>query len=102
MVLEWKLKVVCSLQVVGAILPQVEEFKYLRVLFTSGGTMEGEMDRQIGAAAAVKWSLYRSVVVKKELSRNGKALHFLVHLYSNSPTYCHELWVTKERVRSWI
>lgn len=26
MVLEWKQKVVCSLQVVGAILPQVEEF----------------------------------------------------------------------------
>ncbi|TWW64289.1 hypothetical protein D4764_03G0012970 [Takifugu flavidus] len=32
------------------ILPQVEEFKYLGVLFMSEGRMEREIDRQIGAA----------------------------------------------------
>ncbi|KAK3536228.1 hypothetical protein QTP86_000137 [Hemibagrus guttatus] len=62
-------KVACTLQVGGEVLPQVEEFKYLGVLFTSEGRMDREIDRRIGAAAAVMRSMYRSVVVKKELSR---------------------------------
>ncbi|KAI3375230.1 hypothetical protein L3Q82_021733, partial [Scortum barcoo] len=37
----------------GEVLPQVEEFKYLGVLFTSEGKMEREIDRRIGAASAV-------------------------------------------------
>ena len=49
----------CSLRVQGEFLPQVEEFKYLGVLFTSEGRMECEIDRWIGAAAAVMRSLYR-------------------------------------------
>uniref|UniRef100_A0A671TEK4 Reverse transcriptase domain-containing protein n=1 Tax=Sparus aurata TaxID=8175 RepID=A0A671TEK4_SPAAU len=60
MVLDQK-KVACSLQVGGEFLPQVEEFKYLGVLFTSEGRMEREIDRRIGAVAAVMRSLYRSV-----------------------------------------
>ncbi|KAK3531048.1 hypothetical protein QTP70_008768 [Hemibagrus guttatus] len=40
MVLDWK-KVACTLQVGGEFLPQVEEFKYLWILFRS----EGRMDR---------------------------------------------------------
>ncbi|TWW62709.1 hypothetical protein D4764_04G0013560 [Takifugu flavidus] len=47
------------------ILPQVEEFKYLGVLFTSEGRMEQEIDRRIGAASAIMRSLHRSVVVPK-------------------------------------
>ena len=46
----------------------MEEFKYLGFLFTSEGRLERETDRRIGAAAAVMRSLYRSVVVKRELS----------------------------------
>ncbi|KAK3525226.1 hypothetical protein QTP86_024956 [Hemibagrus guttatus] len=65
-------KVVCTLEVGGEFLPQVEEFKYLGVLFTSEGRMELEIDRRISAAAAVMRSMYRSVVVKKELSRKAK------------------------------
>ena len=61
---------VCSLRVGGKPLPQVEEFKYLGVLFISEGRMERETDRQISAAAAVMRSLYGSVMVKRELSRN--------------------------------
>lgn len=42
------------LQGVGEqVLPQVEEFKYLRVLFTRKDRKEQEVDRRIGAAAAV-------------------------------------------------
>ncbi|XP_068425817.1 uncharacterized protein, partial [Clinocottus analis] len=50
-------------------LPQAREFKYLGVLFTSEGKVEREIDRRIGAAAAVKQAPYRSVMVKRELSR---------------------------------
>ena len=44
MVLDQK-KVACSLRVGGEFLPQVGEFKYLGVLFTSEGRMEREIDR---------------------------------------------------------
>ena len=49
MVLSWK-RVECPLRVGNEILPQVEEFKYLGVLFTSEGRMEREIDGRIGAA----------------------------------------------------
>ncbi|KAI3369576.1 hypothetical protein L3Q82_024385 [Scortum barcoo] len=68
MVLDRK-RVACPLRVGGEVLPQVEEFKYLGVLFTSEGKMEREIDRRIGAASAVMRSVYRTVVVKKELSQ---------------------------------
>ncbi|KAK3508160.1 hypothetical protein QTP70_015359, partial [Hemibagrus guttatus] len=71
MVLDRK-KVACTLQVGGEVLSQVEEFKYLGVLFTSEGRMDREIDRRIDAAAAVMRSMYWSVVVKKELSRKAK------------------------------
>ncbi|KAI3365660.1 hypothetical protein L3Q82_010734 [Scortum barcoo] len=60
--------------------PQVEEFKYLGVLFTSEGKMEREIDRRIGAASAVMRSVYRTVVVKKELSRKAKLSIYRVNL----------------------
>ncbi|TWW57289.1 1-phosphatidylinositol 4,5-bisphosphate phosphodiesterase delta-3-A [Takifugu flavidus] len=52
-------KVECLFRVKEEILPQVEEFKYLRVLFTSEGRMEQEIDRQIGVASAVMRTLHR-------------------------------------------
>ncbi|KAK3547532.1 hypothetical protein QTP86_021516, partial [Hemibagrus guttatus] len=96
MVLDRK-KVACTLQVGGEVLPQVEEFKYLGVLFTSEGRMDCEIDRQIGAAAAVMWSMYRSVVVKKELSRKVK-LSIYQSIYIPTLTYGHELWVMTKRM----
>ncbi|KAK3574685.1 hypothetical protein QTP86_012819 [Hemibagrus guttatus] len=80
----------------GEVLPQVEEFKYLRVLFTSEGRMDREIDRRIGAASAVMRSMYRSVVVKKELSRKAK-LSIYQSIYAPTLTYGHELWVMTER-----
>ncbi|KAK3567192.1 hypothetical protein QTP86_012462 [Hemibagrus guttatus] len=91
MVLDWK-KVACTLQVGGEFLPQVEEFKYLGVLFTSKGRMDCEIDRRIGAAAAVMRSMYRLVVVKKELSQKAK-LSIYQSIYVPTLTYGHELWV---------
>ncbi|KAK3519394.1 hypothetical protein QTP70_027533 [Hemibagrus guttatus] len=98
MVLAREKKVACTLQVGGEVLPQVEEFKYLGVLFTSEGRMDREIDRRIGAAAAVMRSMYRSVVVKKELSRKAKLLIYQ-SIYAPTLTYGHELWVMTERVR---
>ncbi|KAI3362779.1 hypothetical protein L3Q82_001831 [Scortum barcoo] len=59
MVLDRK-RVACPLQVGGEVLPQVEEFKYLGVLFTSEERSR-EIDRRIGAASAVMRSVYRTV-----------------------------------------
>ncbi|KAK3561854.1 hypothetical protein QTP86_017487, partial [Hemibagrus guttatus] len=95
MVLDRK-KVACTLQVGGEVLPQVEEFKYLGVLFTSEGRMDREIDRRIGAAAAVMRSMYWSVVVKKELSRKAK-LSIYQSIYVSTLTYGHELWLMTER-----
>ncbi|KAI3351701.1 hypothetical protein L3Q82_020541 [Scortum barcoo] len=53
-------------------LPQVEEFKYLGVLFMSEGKIEYKFGRWIGAASAVMQSVYWTVLVKKELSRKAK------------------------------
>ncbi|KAK3565356.1 hypothetical protein QTP86_007126 [Hemibagrus guttatus] len=92
-------KVACTLQVGGEVLPQVEEFKYLEVLFMSEGRMDCEIDRRIGAAAAVMRSMYRSVVMKKELSQKAK-LSIYQSIYVPTLTYGHELWVMTERVRS--
>ncbi len=93
--------VACPFQVGGEFLPQVEEFKYLGVLFTSEGRMEREIDGRIGAAAAEMRSMYRSVVVKKELSLKAK-LSICRSIYVPTLTYGHELWVMTKRTRSWI
>ncbi|KAK3518109.1 hypothetical protein QTP70_033327 [Hemibagrus guttatus] len=85
MVLDQK-KVACTLQVGGEFLPPVEEFKYLRVLFTSEGRMDHEIDRRISAAAAVMQSMYWPVVVKMELSRKGK-LSIYQSIYIPTLTY---------------
>ncbi|KAI3358259.1 hypothetical protein L3Q82_003257 [Scortum barcoo] len=96
MVLDRK-RVACPLQVGGEVLPQVEEFKYLGVLFTSEGKMEREIDRRIGAASAVMRSVYRTVVVKKELSRKAK-LSIYRSIYVPTLTYGHELWACSRHV----
>ncbi|KAI3371839.1 hypothetical protein L3Q82_006727 [Scortum barcoo] len=85
MVLDRK-RVACPLRVGGEVLPQVEEFKYLGVLFTSEGKIEREIDRRIGAASAVMRSVYRTVVVKKELSRKAK-LSIYRSIYVPTLTY---------------
>ncbi|TWW76618.1 hypothetical protein D4764_12G0000080 [Takifugu flavidus] len=92
-------KVECLLRVKEEILPQVEEFKYLGVLFTSEGRMEREIDRRIGAASTVMRTLHRSVVVKRELSRKAK-LSIYRSIFVPTLTYGHELWVMTERTRS--
>ena len=92
-------RVECTLRVRDEVLPQVEEFKYLGVLFTSEGRMEREIDRRIATASAVMRALYRSVVVKRELSRKAK-LSIYRSIYVPTLTYGHELWVVTERTRS--
>ena len=63
--------------------------------------MEREINRWIGAAATVMRSLYRSIMVKRELSRKAK-LSIYQSIYVPTLTYGHELWVMTERIRSRI
>ena len=62
-------RVKCPLWVGSEVLPQVEEFKYLRGLLMSEGSITDKIDRQIGAASAL---MCRSVVVKRELSQKAR------------------------------
>nr|XP_054604743.1 uncharacterized protein LOC129165490 [Nothobranchius furzeri]XP_054604744.1 uncharacterized protein LOC129165490 [Nothobranchius furzeri]XP_054604745.1 uncharacterized protein LOC129165491 [Nothobranchius furzeri] len=100
MVLDWK-RVACQLRIGGEVLPQVEEFKYLGVLFTSESRRDREIDRRIGSASAVMRALSRSVVVKRELSHKAR-LSIYRSIYVPILTYGHELWVKTERTRSRI
>ena len=74
-------KVDCLLQVLREILLQVEEFKYIGVLFMSEGKMERQIDRWNGAACTVIWALRLPFVEKRELVT--------------------QLWVMTERTRSY-
>ncbi|TWW71611.1 hypothetical protein D4764_16G0001080 [Takifugu flavidus] len=56
------------------ILPQVNEFKYLGVLFRSEGRMGQEIDSRIGAASAVMRTLHQSIVVKRALSQKASPM----------------------------
>ncbi len=94
-------RVDCPLRVGEELLLQMEEFKYLRVLFTSEGKMKREIDMWIGAASAVMRTLKRSVVVERELSRKAKLSVYLL-IYIPTLTYGHELWVMTERTRMQI
>uniref|UniRef100_A0A8C6MBU3 Reverse transcriptase domain-containing protein n=1 Tax=Nothobranchius furzeri TaxID=105023 RepID=A0A8C6MBU3_NOTFU len=94
-------RVECLLRVRDEVLPQMEEFKYLGVLFTSEGKLEREIDRWISAASTAMQAFYRSVVVKRELSQKAK-LSIYQSIYISTLTYGHELWVVTERTRSRI
>uniref|UniRef100_A0A8C6PEM1 ribonuclease H n=1 Tax=Nothobranchius furzeri TaxID=105023 RepID=A0A8C6PEM1_NOTFU len=94
-------RVECLLRVRDEVLPQVEEFKYLGVLFMSEGKLEREIDRRIGAASAVMRALYRSVVVKREPSQKAK-LSIYRSIYVPTLNYGRELWVVTDKTRSRI
>lgn len=53
----------------GGFLFRVQNFKHL--LLTNDRKLEGDVDRRFGAASVVMQALYRTVVVKKELSHNA-------------------------------
>lgn len=74
---------------------------YLRILLASEGRAERETDKQIGAASAVTRTLYRSVLVKKEFSRNV-TLSIYWSIYIPTLNFGHKLWVVTKRPRSLI
>lgn len=78
------------LRVGDKVLPQEEEFRYRRILFTSEGEMEQEADRRIGAASAVMQSFYWSAVVKNELTQSARLLIYQSS-YTPTLTYSHKL-----------
>ena len=62
----------CLLQVGNESLPKVKEFKYVGVLFSCEGTVEREM--RLETAGVVLQSLYRTVVMNRELGQKAKLL----------------------------
>lgn len=63
--------------------------------------MEREVDKRIGAASTVMQGLYRTIVVKRELSQKAK-FSIYQSIYSLTFTYGHELHVVTKRMRLWI
>ncbi|XP_036950584.1 uncharacterized protein LOC119017743 [Acanthopagrus latus] len=89
----------CLLQVGNESFPQLKEFKYLGVLFTSEGMMGREIDQRVGAAGAVLHALHHTFVMKRELSGKAK-LSIYRSIFVPTLTYGHERWVMTERMRS--
>ncbi len=89
----------CPLRVGNESLPQVKEFRYLRILFTSEGTMDRETSRRIWTAGAVLRSRYHTIVMKRELSQEAKLLIYR-SVFVPSLTYGNEGWVLTERTSS--
>lgn len=69
----------CPLWVRGELLPQMEEFKYLEVLFMSDGRLKWKIDGQtVALLSAPMATLYRCTVVKREVSVKTKLSIFCV------------------------
>lgn len=91
----------CNIQVSGSQIRQVEEFKYLGVLFASDGKQDREMDRRINQASAILCELGRMVISNRHLSKKAR-LSVYKSLYRSVLTYGHESWIMTERTRSRI
>ena len=89
----------CTLYVNGVQLRQVEEFKYLGVMFSSDGRQDKEIDRRINQASAVPRELGKMVVSNTRLSQEAKLAVFKT-LYRPILTYGQESWILTERTRS--
>ena len=100
MVLSWK-RVECLLRVGSEVLSQADELKYLRVLFTSDGRIERDIDSWIRAMSAVVQTLYWSVVVKRELSQKAR-LSVYWPIFVPTLICGHKLWVMTKRMSSRI
>ena len=91
----------CMRQVSGNTLQQVEKFKYLGVVFTSGGRRSEEIDIRVGKANAVLREFYWSVVRKRELSNTAK-LSVFKSVVVPILTYGHAFWVMTERISTQV
>ena len=85
------------LQVGLELLPQVKEFKCLRVLFMSEGKMEDELDRRIDVSSTMDAIPVRS---GEEGAESEAKLSIYQSVYAPTLTYGHELWVMTKRTRS--
>ena len=73
----------CSPRVGNEILPQVEEFKYLGVLFTSEGQMEREIDGGDRCSVCSVAGSAPTCRCEEEAEPEGEALYLLVNLRSH-------------------
>ena len=96
----------CLLQVNGAIVGQVENFKYLGVACTSDERQDEKLDTRIGKASAVLRALHMKshetrFVMKRDLSKNAN-LSIFKTVFVPVLIYGHKFWVMIERVRSQV
>jgi len=87
------------LQVNGNTQQQVENFKYLGVLFTRDGRRNEEIDTGIGKAHAFLSEINHSMVRKRELSNTVK-LSVFKSVFFPILTNCHESLVMADKILS--
>ena len=81
----WKSPDQCSLQVNGAVLMQVDKFKYLGVAFTSDERQDEELDTRIGKANAITRALhYSDVIHETRIVEKRKVINFQNSFCSHS------------------
>jgi len=80
-------------------LKQVEEFKYIGVVFTSDGRWSEKANGRIAKANAVLHEIYCSVVTKPEVSSTTK-LSVFKSVFVTILTYDPESWVMTEIILS--
>ena len=86
----------CLLNVSSNTRKQVAKFKYVGVVFTSGGRRSEETDTRIVKANTVLFELYRSVDTTRELSTITR-LSVFKSVFVRILTYGHESWVMNDR-----
>ena len=91
----------CIIKVNGAQLRQVNEFKYLGVMFSSDGRQDKEIDRRINQAGAAASELWKTVVANVKMSQQTKMAIYKT-LFRAILTYGSETWILEERTRSKI
>ena len=84
----WKTKVVkvarknrvCEVRIGDQVIKQVEEWKYLRVIISSDGRMEKEVEARFASATRMVGGMSERVLRRRELSKSTK-LPMYIHMH---------------------
>ena len=94
-------KDVCKVEVNGQEVEQVEVMKYLGVMISSDGSMDREVEQRIGAASKMIGAIGRTVLGRKELTKDTK-VRVVNAMVIPTLTYGCEAWTLQARHKGQI
>ena len=89
-------KDVCTVEVNGQEVKQVEVMKYLGVMISSDGSMDSEVEQRIGMASKMIGAIGRTVLGRKELTKDTK-VRVVNAMVIPTLTYGCEAWTLQAR-----